>query len=147
MIPYLLIIVAAAIGFFAYGLPGLVIGTIAGYLISLAIGMIGKVVYGGLVPRQEKTKIAANFIRLRPHLIEAAHPNLGPSEQHKVVEGTIERIFRRSVLDSQSVHLEAGWSRSAMQETVYALIQEEADPKKQDFLLGLMRQIEEDFYW
>lgn len=146
MIPYLVIGIAALIGLLGWGMEGLIFGAIGGFIFSPIFGSLLTLCSGGLLPRKVRKQTAARFMALYPDLVQRAFPNTPETERQELVEGFIEGIFKRSVIDSKSMHMEAGWNRNAIQDATAKLIAEEQHPDMKTFLASLEQYIEQEMY-
>jgi len=146
MVPYLVIGVATLIGLFGWGLKGLILGAIGGWLFNLLLGGILLLFSGGLVPRKVRKQATRRFIVIHRDLARSAFPDAAERELQRAVERYIEGIFKRASIDNKSMDLDAGWDRAAIQAAAAALIAEERRPEIKSFLTALEEHIEKEMY-
>jgi hypothetical protein len=112
MIPYVAIGIVALIGLFGWGLKGLIVGAITGYVFSVLLGLALVGISGGLLPRKVRQQTASSFIALHPDLVRSMFTNMSHSALQKAVEHSVESIFRRASKDSKSMHVTAFYDRA-----------------------------------
>ena len=146
MVPYLVIGVAALLGLFGWGLKGLILGAIGGWLFTLLLGAALLLFSGGLLPRKERKQVASRFIAIHRDLARSAFPGESERELQRAVERYIEGIFRRASSDNNSMDLDAALDRKAIRAAASALITEERRPQMKSFLGALEEHIEKEMY-
>lgn len=146
MIPYLVIGVSALIGLLGWGLKGLILGAVGGWILNMVFGTVLMLASGGLVPRKVRKQAASRFIALYGDLARGAFPDALESALQKSVERSIEAIFKRAASDNRSMDLNAALSRAAIQDAAGALIAEEQGSEMRTFLIKLEEHIEREMY-
>lgn len=147
MIPIVFIIAFGLVGFFIWGLKGLLSGFICGYLLALIIGYVAKSSSGGLLPRKIRKNVATNFINSHSNITKEVYPNVGGEELSKAIEKDVETIFQKSVEEFGSLGgQEYGWRREDIKNATDLLVKEAPSNERKDFLIALENQIEEDIY-
>ena len=146
MVPYLVIGVAALIGLFGWSLKGLIVGAVGAFVLNMLLGVVLTLFSGGLLPRKVRKETASSFITLHNELIHSAFPNTSQIQLQKLIEGRIEKIFKRANIDNKSMNLEAGVDRTAIQAAVVVLISEEQRSEMKTLLASLEQHIEREMY-
>ena len=144
--PHLVIGILALVGLFGWGLKGLILGAIAGFVFNLLFGSLLTMLSGGLLPRKLRKQTASRFIILYPELAQNVIPNTSERSLQKSVERSIEAIFKRSGTDNRSLDLVAALDITAIRAAAAALISEEQRPEMKKFLDSLEQHIEREMY-
>lgn len=96
MVPYLLIIVFSAAGFFVKGLIGLLVGGVLGYLVSYIIGAAFLKKSKGLVPYGARQEIAQDMIKEDWKTVEAYSEQWDVNAAADFIATDLEQLFRES---------------------------------------------------
>ena len=146
MVPDLVIGIAALIGLFGWGLEGLIVGAVGAYALAMVLGSVFWAFSGGLLSRKVRKSTAVRFVALHDQLISAAFPNASYAERQRSVEMCLEKIFRRAAIDDNSMNLDAGLNRTAIQAAAAALIAEEQRSEMKALIASLEQHIEREMY-
>lgn len=97
MAPFAVIAIGALIGLAAAGLPGLLLGAVAGFLVTLVISLVVRTAQGGALPRKVRRTLAVNMLTNHREAVRLALPGLqGDALLHRIEE-LVEEIGRHSV--------------------------------------------------
>jgi len=146
MVPYIVIGIAALVGLFGWGLKGLIVGAVGGWVFNMALGLVLTLFSGGLLPRKVRKQAASSFIALHGAMIQRAFPNKTQPQLLRSIEERIEAIFKRASIDNKSMNLEAGMDRGAIQAAAAALVAEEQQGEMKDLIAALEQHIERELY-
>ena len=146
MVPYIVIVVAALIGLFGWGLKGLIIGAVGSWLFNMALGLVLTFFSGGLLPKKVRKQAASSFIALHDAIVQRAFPSTAAPQLQRSIEETIEAIFKRAAVDNRSMNLEAGMDKGAIQAAAAALVAEEQRSEMKDVIAALEQHIERELY-
>jgi hypothetical protein len=105
--PYVIIIIAAIIGGYLYGIAGFFLWGVLAFGGTLIVGLALQKLSGGILPKQVRVQTAKDFIAERPDLVALAWPSHSASEQAKEIQGLLEAMYRRAITESRSFHLDA----------------------------------------
>lgn len=141
MLPYIIIGVFALIGLLVWGVWGLIVGSIGGYVITLLLGSLSERIQGGILPQKVRTDLAAKFIFENSEIVASAFPRISATEVESVVERAIEDICKKAASDNKSLNVQDAWTRSATLSAGYALAEAEEGTEKKVFLLALTEHV------
>jgi len=141
MMPFLTILIVAIVGFLAYGFIGLILGAVAGWILSMLIGMIFNLWHGGLLPRTARKDCVLYFYMNHQPMIDSCMEDMPESEKIRLIEKLIERIFRRATVDAPMLSKSMGMSRSEVSKAAEAEAEIEQDERTREMILLLRDHI------
>ena len=146
MAPYIVILACAIIGLFLWGVKGLILGAILGYVLTVLFGLSLMGISGGILPRPVRRDTARSFLRSHPEIVEELFPDARPSERQKLLEQEIERIIRTGIKLSPALDPKGGYRSGDVQIAVDTLVEQEVDSLKKKLLVALGEHIQKEWY-
>ena len=146
MAPLVTIVLCAVIGFTIHGAVGLVVGAAAGWLLSMLIGTIGTTVSGGLLPRKARRQTARLFYMNHQPKVDSCTEDMAEGEKLRLIEGLMERIFRRATVAAPLLSKSMGMSRPEVDVAAKQEAAEEQDPNVRELILLLKVHILQTMY-
>ncbi len=141
MAPYVTVILCAVVGYAIHGILGCVIGAGVGWCVSMVIGSIAFWISGGLLPRKARGQSAALFYMNHQPLVDSCIPGIGESEKLRLIEGLIERVFKRATIEAPMLSKTMGMSKRELEAAVMGETQDEPDPEVRKLLEALQEHI------
>jgi hypothetical protein len=146
MMPIFTIVLCAFAGFLSYGVVGLIGGAVAGWALSMLIGIIATAWSGGLLPRKERKRVALLFYMDHQPMVDSCTMGMTKQQKLRIVEGLIERLFRRATLAAPMTSKSMGMSRAEVEEAARIEATEEKDPGIRQIILPLKDHIFRTMY-
>lgn len=146
MAPLITIVICAIFGLAIYGIVGLVVGAVAGWLLSMLIGTIGVMASGGLLPRKARKQAANLFFMNHQPTVDSCTGEMAEEEKRQLIESLMERIFRRATVAAPLLCKSMGMSRREVDEAAKQEAAEEQDPKVRELILLIKDHILETMY-
>jgi len=146
MAPIITIVLCAILGLYLYGVLGAVLGAVAGYLLSMLIGTIAAAWGGGLLPRKLRQRTALFFYMNHQPTIDAYVHGTSEQEKLRLIEGLIERIFRRATVKAPLLSKSMGMSYREVEEAAEQEATAAENPKVREVILLLKDHILQTLY-
>ena len=100
--PQVLILIGGAIGYGLGGVVGIFDGLAIGYICVMLLGVLVALIHGGALPRNERNKIVAAFMKDNAELARQMFPDRTDAEVVKYVNRSINALFRKAMSDNSS---------------------------------------------
>ena len=141
MTPYIVIAVAAIVGFVGWGLDGALVAGVVAWMGNLLIGLTATWISGGFLPRQVRAKAARTFLEHHQDIADTAFPKLNAEEKQKAIEAELERLCTAAAQESSVRDTGLEWKH--MMAAGGKLLEKEEDPARQQLLVALSAHLYE----
>jgi len=146
MAPLVTILIFAVIGFFIHDIVGLVVGAAVGWVFSMLIGIAATAWSGGFLPRKVRKETARFFYMNHQPTVDACMEGITEEEKIRLIEGLLERVFRRATVGAPLASKSMGMSSPEINEAARQEAEEEQDPHVREIILLLKEHIIHTMY-
>ena len=138
------IAIAALVGLIYRGVPGVLIGAVLGFIVTIVFGLLVNAFSGGAVPRGVRRALVTNVLADDPETVRRAFPGLEGNDLFRAIEDEVERIIRKAVTLSPS-H-QAIYSQVVVLSAAVLVAEEKPDPAYQALIRTIAARLRQDWY-
>lgn len=142
--PKALIVAAAVIGLVGWGGIGMVVGAVAGFLVTVLIGIVIRRTAGGMIPPKVRRELVESVASRHPEIVSAAYPDVPETEWVDRLEEDVEAIIEKAVdlaPSNEDVWMEGNVLRAATEVTA-----EQTTEEDRALFECIGREIAKDWY-